>query len=100
APGPDGIPSSVPKDTADPFTPIWTHIINLSLSQGVFPIELKIAQIKPLYKNGSRTSVNNYHSISLLPSFSKILEKCMASSLLDFVSEHNIFYKYQFEFRS
>jgi len=100
APGPDGIPSSTIKESADIFIHILTHIINLSLSQGVFPNEMKIAEIKPLFKNGNKLLVNNYRPISLLPSFSKIFEKCMASRLVDFISKHNILYKYQFGFRA
>ena len=100
APGPDGIPSVILKESSDFFIQILTHIINLSLSQGVFPNELKIAEIKPLFKNGNKLLINNYRPISLLPSFSKIFEKCMSSRLVDFISKHNILYKYQFGFRA
>jgi hypothetical protein len=100
APGPDGIPSSVLKESSNIFVPVLTYIVNLSLNQGIFPNELKIAEIKPLFKSGIKTCVNNYRPISLLPSFSKILEKCMASRLIDFITKHNILYKYQFGFRA
>ena len=52
-----------------------TFFFNLCLRSAVFPDQLKIAIIKPIYKNGSRHVFNNYRPISLLPVFSKILEK-------------------------
>ena len=36
------------------------YILNLSLSQGVFPDELKIANVIPLYKADDRMCFNNY----------------------------------------
>ena len=99
APGPDGIPASIIKDSLPFFAPVLTHIVNLSLQQGIFPNELKIARIIPLYKSGNKKSANNYRPISLLPSFSKIFEKIMANRLTTFLTNHNILYKYQFGFR-
>jgi hypothetical protein len=46
---------------------------------GTFPSRLKYAIIKPIFKNGDKKKVANYRPISLLPSFSKILEKIMYS---------------------
>lgn len=99
SPGPDGIPPAIIKDTVDFIIPTLTHVINLSLTQGVFPSELKNAKVIPLFKSGDACSVNNYRPISLLPCFSKIFEKCMATRLIDFIAENNILYKYQFGFR-
>jgi len=36
---------------------------------------LKIAVVKPLYKNGNKTTVTNYRPISLLTVFYKVLKK-------------------------
>jgi hypothetical protein len=99
APGPDAIPSAILKETATIFIPVLTQIINLSFSEGVFPNDMKCANITPLFKFGDKTSINNYRPISLLPSFSKIIEKCMSKRLLAFIDEHSILYKYQFGFR-
>ena len=41
------------------FRPL-THIINLSLKHGIFPDNLKIAKVIPIFKQGSRSSCNNY----------------------------------------
>ena len=52
-----------------------THIFNLSLQTGQFPNKMKIAKVIPLYKTGDKHHFTNYTLVSLLPQFSKILEK-------------------------
>ena len=49
----------------------------LSLEKGIFADDLKIARITPVYKGGGRSKWGNYRSISVLPCFSKILERIM-----------------------
>ena len=54
------------------------HIIfSQSISTGVFPDEMKEAEVVPLYKNKEMDKVINYHPISLLMMISKLLEKLM-----------------------
>ena len=50
-------------------------VFNKSLSQGIFPFNMKLAIVKPLYKSKSRSDISNYRPVSLLPVISKILEK-------------------------
>ena len=42
---------------------------------------------------------NNYRPISILPLFSKILERVMYDRILKFINKHNLLYRYQFGFR-
>ena len=42
---------------------------------------------------------NNYRPISILPAFSKILEKIICNRLLHFLETKNILYKHQYGFR-
>ena len=51
-----------------------THIINFSITHGIVPNEMKIARVI-LFKSGDRTLFTNYRPISILPSFSKFLER-------------------------
>jgi hypothetical protein len=99
AAGPDGISSEIIKRSLQFTVPPLTHIVNLSLQQGVFPDEMKVAKVIPLFKSGDKTSVNNYRPISLLPVFSKILEKSMANRLSQYLSENYILHPQQFGFR-
>ena len=60
---------------------------------------LKIAKIIPLFKNGSENDITNYRPISILPCFSKNLEKIIHNRLLSFLSVHNLLNKEQYGFR-
>ena len=48
-------------------------LINRSIAQGVFPAELKIARVIPLYKGENNQLIHNYRPISVLPFFLKKL---------------------------
>ena len=75
------------------------HILNLSLNQGVFPSELIIARVIPIYKGGDKMEINNYRPVSLLVFISKIFERIMYNRIIEFVNKHNILYNHQFGFR-
>ena len=69
------------------------------MTSGIFPTRLKYATIKPIFKNGDK-SVANYRPISVLPSFSKILEKIMYVRLMNHLETNNILAAEQFGFRT
>ena len=48
---------------------------------------------------GNTKLFNNYRPISILPAFSKILEKIVCNRLLHFLESKNILYKHQYGFR-
>jgi hypothetical protein len=52
-----------------------THIINMSLSNGIVPNSMKMAKVISILKDGDRMHFTNYCSIS-----SKILEKIIAKT--------------------
>ena len=75
-------------------------MINLSLSQGIFPNKLKVAKVVPIFKSGEQSSFTNYRPISVLPVLSKIYEKVVYKRLLNYLTENNILYHNQFGFRN
>jgi len=62
------------------------------------PDDLKIAKFIPVYKSDDKKIVSNYRPISVLPAFSKILEKSVYNRLLDFINQHNLLSKAQYVF--
>ena len=75
-----------------------TYLFQLSLEKGVFPDDLKIVKVTPIYKAGDNSDISNYRPISVLPCFSKILERLMYNRLYKYLKE-NILYEKQFGFQ-
>ena len=47
------------------------------MQSGVFPDLMKISIVSPVFKTGDTVDISNYYSISVLPCFSRILERVM-----------------------
>jgi len=97
--GVDGIPISIIKATIQNIAEPLSRLINCSISTGVFPANLKIGKICPVYKDGEKDSFSNYRPISVLPSFSKIFEKIVSVRLYSYFDSNNIFSRVQYGFR-
>ena len=95
----DSISAHIVKKSYDTIKKPLKHIVNISFSTGIFPLELKIAKVLPLYKSGESSLFSNYRPVSVLPAISKIFEKLLYQKLLSFVNRHNILYAFQFGFR-
>ena len=59
------------------------YLCNLSFDQGVFPRELKLADVIPLYKADDPYSFNNYRPVSLLCVLSQVFETVMYNRLVE-----------------
>ena len=79
--------------------PALIKIFNLSIRTGVYPNNLKIAKVTPIFKKGDPSSVNNYRPISVLSIINKIFEKILYSRLVNYIEKFNLLYKYQYGFR-
>ena len=73
--GYDNIPMYVIKNSFNLISKPLLHVINLSLTKGIFPDKLKIAKLIPIFKTDDPQCFNNYTPISLLPNFSNFFEK-------------------------
>ena len=51
------------------------YLFILSFEKSIFPDDLKIAKVAPVFKAGDNAELSNYRLTSALPCFSKILEK-------------------------
>ena len=89
--GYDDISANVVKRVSDEIFVILKHTFNISLAKGVFPGKLKIARLTPIFKKGNNTLVTNYRPISVLPCFSKSLERIMYNRLYKFLLENKFF---------
>ena len=78
----------------------FTYICNKSFIEGIFPDQMKTAKIIPLYKSGDKSNFTNYRPVSLLPQFSKVLEKLFCCRLNKFIEVNNILSSNQYGFRN
>jgi hypothetical protein len=88
----------IKKFMSNLINPLY-HIIYKSFEAGIFPSQLKIAKTVPIFKGGDKCNPDNYRPISLLPNFSKILEKVMCNRLTHYLESNEILCKEQFGFR-
>ena len=75
------------------FTSTVASVINKSFQEGVFPEQMKLARVTPIYKEGAKIDVGNYRPISILNSFSKIYEKLMHKRLSNFLESNDSIYE-------
>ena len=77
------------------------HIINLSLQTGIVPDAMKLAKVVPIFKNNGLNSImKNYRPVSLLPVFSKLLERIVYNRLFHFLVKHKILHPSQYGFQA
>ena len=71
--------------------------LNRGLEVGNFPCTIKLASVTPVYKKDNRPVKGNYRPVSILPSISKVFERCVYKQMFQFFE--GIISKYQCGFR-
>jgi hypothetical protein len=87
------------KDLIDLISKPLTHIVNLPIQSGIVPDQMKVARVLPILKSGEGNFFSNYRPISILPVFSKLLEKVVYHRLLHYLNKQNILFDNQYGFR-
>ena len=64
------------------------HIFNQFLQSGISPDKLKTARVTLSFEKGSDSKLENYRPISVLPCFSKILEKIIYNRIYKHLKEN------------
>ena len=82
--GPSSISNKLFKQFIKPLSEPLKLLIKLTFLEGKFPAIFKLGKTIPVYKKGSKTEVDNYRPISLLPIISKIIEKMVHDRLYRF----------------
>lgn len=97
--GCDNISSDLLKRHVKLVVPPLTHIFNKCLEYGIFPTNLKLSEVRPIYKGGDRDRVINYRPISILPSLSKVFERLLNKRLVNYMEGEGLLSGAQFGFR-
>ena len=75
------IPTKILKENSEVFARYFHKNINFCIENSIFPSDLKVADVIPVFKKKSKTSKDNYRPISILPNISKIYERCLYNQL-------------------
>ena len=97
--GCDEISVRILKTSAPYILSPLTYISNKILTMGIFPEWLKFSEVKPFYKKGNSSDFSNYRPISLLTSFSKVIEKLIYKRLHHYLDQQKVFVSEQRGFR-
>jgi len=97
----DPMPTWLLKSNIKHVVPAITHVINYSLSSGVFPDCLKEATVTPLLKksNLDPSNLKNYRPVSNLSFISKTLERVVAARLSEHVGKNTLYERVQSAYR-
>lgn len=88
--GYDGIKVAPIKAVVDLLCSVHCDITNIVFSTSTFPDNTKIARIVVLHKGGVTDCITNYRPISILPAFSKIIEKALNSTITGHMHKYNL----------
>ena len=95
-----GLQQKIVLNDMDLLAPMFAHLVNCSLSAGTCPDKSKIARVIPVYKGkGENYLFTNYRPISLIPVFSKIIEKLIYNKIFQFLVRSETLFKSQYGFR-
>ena len=90
SPGVDGISPKTLKETVEQISKPLAHVFNMSLQEGIVPLEWKEANIIPLFKKGSRNKSVHYRPVSLTSVICKLLETMIRDHMMDFLFKHKL----------
>ena len=97
--GTDGLTMKLVKLAGPSIVEPLLHIINRSITSGIFPNIWKVGCITPLYKDGDATNPANYRPISILPCLGKLLERIIHTQLYAYLTKSGIITHEQSGFR-
>ena len=95
----DDLSSNIIIDAYDSLKNILFHVFKVSIKQGIFLDNLKIAKLTPTFKSGAKNNVSNYRPLSILPVFSKVLERIMYNRVYNHLDSKGLLYEKQFGFQ-
>ena len=87
------IPPNIIKENLDIFGKKINIDFNASVVSGVFPNNLKYADVSPIFKQGDRSDKSNYRPISILPAMSKVFEKLYSHQISKYMEPYLSIYQ-------
>ena len=89
ATGPDEIPKLFLKNCSETLCVSLSLLCRKKLNKSVFPTQWKTSIVCPLYKEGDRSSAEQYRPICLLSNVSKVIERVVFNRIFE-STEHSL----------
>ena len=96
--GQNMIPNQILKSSKNIISQSLAYIFNASLQSSIFPDDLKIAGVAPIFKEGDR-DMSNYRPILFLCTVARIFERLLYNQLHDYLIDNKILYNNQWGYR-
>ena len=96
--GVDNITTKALKIISYQIVNALTHIFNLCTEKSIWPQPLKIAEVVPIFKSGSKMEISNYRPISLISNVAKVFQKIIYIRIQSFLDANNLLAQNQFGF--
>ena len=93
------INSNVKIKVYDEISYLLLMIFDTSFNEDIFPEQLKVAKDCHIFKDGNIEEVGNYRLISVLPIFSKALQRIIYNRSYQYFKENDMFFHKQFGFQ-
>jgi hypothetical protein len=74
-------------------------LINCIIDNETWPTKLKTQVLRPIFKKGDKSNVDNYRPIAIQPVINKIVEKYFAIQIQSFLEKFNVISNVQFGFQ-
>ena len=88
--GHDNLSAITLKSIANEICECIALIINQSITTGIFPDQLKVAKVVPIFKKNDQSDIKNYRPISVLPTISKLFENVIQTQRIEYFTSHNL----------
>ena len=98
--GLDSLDSRIIKMAKYELAPVITHLVNLSIRSGSFPLSWKESKVIPLHKKNEKIYPKNYRPVSLLPVISKVLERAIFEQFTSYLETNDLLHPSHHGFRA
>ena len=71
------IPNQIIKNSRNIISQSLADIFNASLQSSIFPDDLKLARVAPIFKEGDRDDMSNYRPNSVLCTVEHVFERLL-----------------------
>ena len=82
--GHDGLNAKFLKLCGSHIAKPYCDLFNQCVNQSMFPIDMKLAEISPMFKKNDNLDKENYRSVNILTAMSKVFEYIISDQMISF----------------